>query len=292
MNPHEDEGVHGRALRIAEVLAQMGARTSLITRVRAGEMGRRLTRVLHRCGIATLGVQHQSQPALAARQIRCVPRRARRDGSAERINPHLARVALLFFQPQLVYVSSDVVQRENWRSALLEVLNHTNGRVVLDATSGWESVDTWLLRRLLPRVSVLFASHGSYSDVCTRLALGDADDAAQLRELQREWKIEDLAVWSGHSVIWSRYSDAQVACRSFAFDLHEEGRGATAGDAVAIMLLGVLRGWSCQKTLDRALQTTEALANEPTWKLRHCMLNRLARAWEGVGVDVEASLEK
>lgn len=247
----------GAPFNVAYHLKRLGIEPLLVTRVGRDDNGDRLLDAMRDAGMDTRGVQRDS--VLPTGRVRVTFDEAGHrfeiveNQAYDAIDPDEAVEALRAAAPRLVYFGTVAQRCETSRPALDAILGATDCPRWLDINLRAPFDDTDVILRSLDLADDLKLNDDELRIVAGRLDLTGQDPELHVAELIRRFDLRSVTVTCGASGAWSLDADgnrARVEGRPLDGPLVDT---VGAGDGfAAVSILGWLRDWTPQQTLERA----------------------------------------
>lgn len=254
----------GAPFNVAYHLKLLGLEPLLITRVGMDENGDRLVDAIRNAGMDTRGVQRD--PVLPTGRVRVTFEDAGHrfeiveNQAYDAIDPDEAVEALRAVAPRLVYFGTLAQRSDVSRAALDALLAETDCIRWLDINLRAPFDGTDVIVRSLEAADYLKLNEDELETVARRLGLPGSNAEGHAAVLLDRFGLRSVTVTCGSDGAWS--IDADGSCARI------EGRPLDgplvdtvgAGDGfAAVAILGLLRDWPQQKTLERADAFARAL---------------------------------
>ena len=176
------------------------------------------------------------------------------------INPSEARSAILSANPELIYFGTLAQRNEISRQALEALLHATEASKFLDINLRAPWYDENILRQSLQFADIVKLNGDELLELGEIFRLSGSDLQAQAVELLNRFNLDRVLVTCGEKGAWNidrNGNKVMVAVKSSIKKLVDT---VGAGDGfAAVSILGVLRRWPVEKTLERANTFAAAL---------------------------------
>lgn len=249
------EVLGGAPFNVARHLHGFGCTPVLISRIGQDAAGARLLQTLTTSGLAMHGVQLDSVHPTGVVDIKFTPAGHRfdilPDQAYDHIHPRLSRIAALAANPEWIYFGT-LAQRAGSHRALRHTLRAVRSKRFFDVNLR----DPWIypdrLHWSLQHTDVVKVNDAELVRIAQMLGLREEPAEAQALALTRQYRLRGVLVTCGAAGAWWLDDSAQpVTVASGPVENIRDTVGA--GDAFsAIFILGELRGWSLDLTLQRA----------------------------------------
>ncbi len=253
----------GAPLNVAWHLLAFGAEPCLVSRLGIDADGTRLREAVGRRGLDTQGLQADIAHPTGRVLVRKEPRGPRfeipPDQAWDFIEKNEARRALREKRPGLLYFGTLAARSPVSRSALCALLDAGGATRFLDLNLRAPWYDAATVKELATRSDIVKGNEEEF-ELLASLAAGRSRSGGSLLH---ELRIRSLVVTRGEAGAWLETEGSRV-------DL--EGRPlkdglvdtAGAGDAfAAVLILGLLQGWTPRTALERADKFARAICRIP-----------------------------
>ncbi len=245
----------GAPFNVARHLKAFGLNPILVTRVGNDELKEMLMARMAEFGMETLGVQidpeHPTGQVLVhfeegAHRFEIAP-----DQAYDHIDAVVAKLVSLSIQPDLVYFGTLAQRNKVSRRALCNLLRCDAPRMLdVNLREPWYNVR--ILKQSLQRASFVKMNREELEKIARMLDLPGKNCGHFAEEILSRFSIRRLIVTCGASGAWQK-SDRGAETRSEGVEPVGIVDTVGAGDGfTAVCILGMLKGWSEQETIERA----------------------------------------
>lgn len=169
------------------------------------------------------------------------------------IHPAVVRMATLSVSPVLVYFGTLAQRYEVSRRALKTLLRSSDAAKFLDINLRTPWYDEKTLRQSLRFADVVKLNADELIILARMFELQGGKPQDQIRDLMKQFDLEQAVVTCGEGGAWQISRDGKKVEAGVKNKLVKLVDTVGAGDGfAAVYILGVLRRWPMQKTLDRA----------------------------------------
>jgi fructokinase len=252
----------GAPFNVACHLVAMGSYPVLVTRAGKDDLGDQLLQAMETRGLDRRGVQRDPGRPTGRVKVTETDRghsfRILSNQAYDYIHASLARLVGMSVHPRMVYFGT-LSQRGNSRRALRELLGTVDSHVFLDVNLRDPWVDADTLHWSLQQASVVKLNEDELLRVCHLLSLEHTTPNVCAVELLSSFDLERLVVTCGAAGAWSIDRAGRIESVTGPA-LPDVVDTAGAGDGfAAIVMLGMLHGWSIADQLARADTFARAL---------------------------------
>lgn len=245
----------GAPFNVACHLGALGAHPVLVTRAGKDALGDQLLQAMSERGLDLRGVQRD--PARPTGRVK-VTETARghtfdilSDQAYDHIHARLARMVGLSLHPQMVYFGT-LSQRGDSRRALRELLGTVDACAFLDVNLRDPWVDADTLRWSLQHANVAKLNEDELDRIGDLFALDGATPQARAAVLLSGFDLQRVVVTRGSAGAWTLDAAGRIeSVDGMPLDQVVDTVGAGDGFS-AVLMLGMLRGWSLADQLARA----------------------------------------
>lgn len=254
--------MNGAPFNVACHLAAMGSHPVLVTRAGKDDLGDQLLQTMVARGLDRRGVQRD--PSRPTGRVKVTETAGVHSFSIlsnqayDYIHASLARMVGMSVHPEIVYFGT-LSQRGDSRRALRDMLGAVNARVFLDVNLRDPWVDEDTLRWSLQQAGVVKLNDDELIRVCDLLSLEGATPAACASVLVSGFDLERLVVTCGAAGAWTLDRTGRIESVSSPALPHIVDTAGAGDGFSAMIILGMLRGWSLANQLARADAFARAL---------------------------------
>ncbi|MHB1083745.1 MAG: PfkB family carbohydrate kinase [Thiobacillus sp.] len=254
--------MNGAPFNVACHLAALGAHPVLVTRAGKDDLGDQLLQIMAARGLDRLGVQRD--PGRPTGRVKVTETDNGQSFSIlsnqayDYIHASLARKVGMSVRPEMVYFGT-LSQRGDSRRALRDMLGAVNARVFLDVNLRDPWVDAETLRWSLQQARVVKLNTDELMRVSTLLSLHGETPEARASKLVSGFDLERLLVTCGEAGAWTLDRAGRIEFVTGPSIPHIVDTAGAGDGFAAIVILGMLRGWSLTDQLARADAFARAL---------------------------------